>query len=366
MGTATFTVWGLLTWPSVATTTGPEVAPSGTRATRNPSELTTMEPSNSPNFTFGTMQFLRAQAGTSDAEFAPGERGRGRDHFDARSAVDGFLAEDAVGKSHEEYRLRVLDASSRTMLVAQSAARDALRRSAKIPAATSSSTIPVPSGSFSSWRTRRWLDDIERSKKYKTGEKSFPRERDGDEGDELSGDFVDDDELGIFAAGGARYTGGGGDADQGDEQGQDDAAAGVRSAGRQDVGDCGPEQDCGGGSPGAGAGVQAADAEESGGQGCPERGALVCRPRVADGKRRLRGIGFTIRPLVFGMRSRICFLGVGYRRRDHVAAAGPFAQIDEAAAVAAEREVGSVLLTDFLQMGQRSLTVRLRGIRFVL
>ncbi len=45
---------------------------------------------------------------------------------------------------------------------------------------------------------RRRLDDIERSKKYKTGEKSFPRKGDGDEGDQLSGDLVDDDELGIF------------------------------------------------------------------------------------------------------------------------------------------------------------------------
>src|SRR5215467_14428520 len=53
MGTATFTAWELLTWPSVATTTGPEVAPSGTRATRNPSELTTSDPSTSPNCTLG-------------------------------------------------------------------------------------------------------------------------------------------------------------------------------------------------------------------------------------------------------------------------------------------------------------------------
>src|SRR5260370_41120927 len=40
-------------WPLVATTTGPEVAPSGTRATRKASELTTTDPSTSPNCTFG-------------------------------------------------------------------------------------------------------------------------------------------------------------------------------------------------------------------------------------------------------------------------------------------------------------------------
>jgi hypothetical protein len=69
---------------------------------------------------------------------------------------------------------------------------------------------------------RRRLDDIECSKKYKTREQSLPRQRDGDEGDELSGDFVDDDELGIFGGRGAGYAGGGGDADQRDQQGQSD------------------------------------------------------------------------------------------------------------------------------------------------
>ncbi len=69
-------------------------------------------------------------------------------------------------------------------------------------------------GEFLQLAHRRRLNDIERSKKYKTGEKSFPCEGDGDEGDELSGDLVDDDELGIFPAGGAGHAGGGGNADQ--------------------------------------------------------------------------------------------------------------------------------------------------------
>jgi len=66
---------------------------------------------------------------------------------------------------------------------------------------------------------RRRLHDIERSKKYKTGEKSLPCERDSNERDQLAGDFVDDDELRIFGGGGAGHPGGGGDADQGDEYG---------------------------------------------------------------------------------------------------------------------------------------------------
>ena len=45
---------------------------------------------------------------------------------------------------------------------------------------------------------RRRLDDIERSKKYKTREKSFPCHRDRDQGDQLSGNLVDNDELRVF------------------------------------------------------------------------------------------------------------------------------------------------------------------------
>ena len=69
---------------------------------------------------------------------------------------------------------------------------------------------------------RRRLDDIEHSKKYKTSEKSFPREGNGDEGDELSGNLVDDDELGVFACRRLGDAGGGGDADQDDEHGERD------------------------------------------------------------------------------------------------------------------------------------------------
>ena len=45
---------------------------------------------------------------------------------------------------------------------------------------------------------RRRLNNIEGSKKYKTREKCFPCERDGDERDQLTGDFVNHDELRIF------------------------------------------------------------------------------------------------------------------------------------------------------------------------
>jgi hypothetical protein len=45
----------------------------------------------------------------------------------------------------------------------------------------------------------RGLQDIENPEKYKTRKKAFPRERGGDQRDELTGDFIDYDELGIFA-----------------------------------------------------------------------------------------------------------------------------------------------------------------------
>ena len=47
---------------------------------------------------------------------------------------------------------------------------------------------------------RRRLDDIERSKKYKTGEKSFPRDGDGDKRNQLPGDLVDHHKLWVLHA----------------------------------------------------------------------------------------------------------------------------------------------------------------------
>ena len=87
----------------------------------------------------------------------------------------------------------------------------------------------------------RGLEDVEDSKKYKTGEKSFPFERNGDERDELAGDLVDDDEAGIFLGRSAGDAGRSGYADEGDEdrEGNEDGSA---KGQRQGVSECGPEQ----------------------------------------------------------------------------------------------------------------------------
>lgn len=53
---------------------------------------------------------------------------------------------------------------------------------------------------------RRRLDDIEPTKKYKAGEQRLPRHGDGDQRDKLPGNFVDHDELRIFASMGSGYA----------------------------------------------------------------------------------------------------------------------------------------------------------------
>ena len=52
---------------------------------------------------------------------------------------------------------------------------------------------------------RKRLEDIEDTEKYKAREKSFPSERDGDERNQLSSGFVNDNELWVFRAAGACY-----------------------------------------------------------------------------------------------------------------------------------------------------------------
>jgi hypothetical protein len=125
---------------------------------------------------------------------------------------------------------------------------------------------------------RRWLDDIERSEKYKTREKSFPRERDGDQCDQLPGDFVDHDKLWILCGRSSCHASGSGDADQRDQRGQGDGYRGSQREG-QLVRDSGPDHHRGNGCPGPGSRTEAADSEKGCDHGCPERGAPARRHR---------------------------------------------------------------------------------------
>ncbi len=67
---------------------------------------------------------------------------------------------------------------------------------------------------------RRGLHNIEGPKKYKTREKSFPREGNRNQRDQLPGNLIDDNRLWIFAGRGARDAGSGGNSDRYGQRGQ--------------------------------------------------------------------------------------------------------------------------------------------------
>jgi hypothetical protein len=92
-----------------------------------------------------------------------------------------------------------------------------------------------------------------------------------EEGDPLAGDFVDDDELGVVAAGFAGDDGGGGDAEESERtMRREGREQGVRG-GMEEPGVGGPEQDGGDGAPGAGAGLA---------EPAPKKVAMVQAQRV--------------------------------------------------------------------------------------
>src|ERR1035441_6590519 len=73
---------------------------------------------------------------------------------------------------------------------------------------------------------RERFGDIEKAEEHEGDEGVLPVGRAEEQGDPLAGDFVDDDKLGVFAAGLAGDDGGGGDAE--DER-EGDAGKGSRS-----------------------------------------------------------------------------------------------------------------------------------------
>ncbi len=111
-----------------------------------------------------------------------------------------------------------------------------------------------------------------------------------EQGDPLAGDFIDDDEAGVVAAGFAGGDGGGGDAegDGEDDGGEQDEEQGLRG-GMEEFGVGGPEKDGGDRAPGAGTGLAEAGAEE-GGDGPGPKGLLLA---LVGGYRRTRDFGWT-------------------------------------------------------------------------
>ena len=121
----------------------------------------------------------------------------------------------------------------------------------------------------------RRLEDVEDSKKYKTGKKTFPCQRDTDQCDELPGNLVDHHKTGIFLTRGACDLRGGRDAYKGynDSESHGDGSAFRK---RQEMSQGSPEERGGCGGPAARARPQMADAEKSSREGCPARGWKGC------------------------------------------------------------------------------------------
>ena len=184
IGTATLTVCGLLTWPLVATITGPEVAPSGTRVTTKPSELTTTGPSKSPNFTLGRSSSCGRSPEPLMRTSPPVSAQAGDDRVDARSAIHIFLAENSIGKCHErEHQVQNLRTASlcvargirSPILFYKTQAEENLHDCESVNSGRD--VIEHDPGPF--WKPfqlphRGRLDDVEDSKKYKAREESFP------------------------------------------------------------------------------------------------------------------------------------------------------------------------------------------------
>lgn len=84
------------------------------------------------------------------------------------------------------------------------------------------------------------LENIEGSKKYKTGKESFPFQRNCDQSEELSRDFVDDHKLGVLYGGRTGDAGGGRYADRGDQNSKSDSQRSSKGW-RNQVCNCSPK-----------------------------------------------------------------------------------------------------------------------------
>ena len=109
----------------------------------------------------------------------------------------------------------------------------------------------------------RRLEDVEGAKEDERECGMLPVGRDGDQGDELAGDLVDDDMAGIFAAGFAGNDGSGGYADQcGDDRRYRCPNGERKRSWLKNMGGSEPEQYCGDAAVGAGAGLKQARSKE--------------------------------------------------------------------------------------------------------
>jgi len=80
------------------------------------------------------------------------------------------------------------------------------------------------------------LPNIEDTEEYKGREKAFPGQRDGDERNQLSGNFINDDKLRVFRLVVASDPRGGWDSDEGHNRSRDNRSPGATRS--RDPGTC--------------------------------------------------------------------------------------------------------------------------------
>ena len=126
-----------------------------------------------------------------------------------------------------------------------------------------------------------WFEDVKEAEEEEREDGVCPVGRAEDEGDELAGYLVDDDLAGVFAAGLAGDDGGGGDADQRDDDGSDGSVE-REVCGMKGLGGCQPENERGDATVGSGAGLEQPRSEE-GADGPGPEGLLFGRWMNLDG-----------------------------------------------------------------------------------
>src|SRR5205807_3639187 len=194
----------MLLWsPLAETTIRPEAAPSGTRAIRKSSELTTTAPSVSPNCTRGWRISAGRRPEPRIRTSAPGNAAAG-----TTASMCGLPLTFFLPSKRSEIPIGSESAQRREM-------NPELHQRQRVQAgANIIEHDPPAAGQFFQQPQRRRFENIEPSKKYKTGKSILPSQRNRNKGDPLANNFVNNDEVGVGLAALAFYRRRGGDAHQ--------------------------------------------------------------------------------------------------------------------------------------------------------
>src|SRR5438270_2634587 len=180
----------MLLWsPLAETTIRPEAAPSGTRAIRKSSELTTTVPSVSPNCTRGWRISAGRKPEPRIRTSAPGKAAAG-----TTASMCGLPLTFFLPSNRSEIPIG-FESAQRRQMDPQLHQRQRVQTGANII-----EHDPPSAGQFLQQPQRRRFKNIESSKKYKTGKSILPSQRNCNQRNPLANDFVNDDETGIALA----------------------------------------------------------------------------------------------------------------------------------------------------------------------